>query len=128
MTSFLVELRRRNIFRVTAAYLVVGWLVMQVVATIGSAAGLPDWTDSLALILLVTGFPIVLFIAWAFELTPEGLKKTEAGGAEARSFKLLGASDWVLIASVLIVVAVVTFQSLTGGNGASEPQDAPHGH
>jgi len=126
MTNFLVELRRRNVFRVTAAYLVVGWLVMQVVATIGSAAGLPDWTDSLALVLLVTGFPIVLFIAWAFELTPEGLKKTEANGAEAPSFKLLGASDWVLIASVLIVVAVVTFQSLTGSNETSDPQTAAH--
>ena len=112
MNSFLAELRRRNIFRVAAAYLVVSWLVMQVVATIGAAAGMPDWTDSLALILLVTGFPIVLFIAWAFELTPEGLNKTEEASEPAAS-KPLGTSDYVLIASVVAVVAVAGLQTLT---------------
>ena len=78
MNRLLNELRRRNVFRVAAAYLVVGWIVMQVVSTIGGAAGLPDWADSLALVLLVTAFPIVLFIAWAFELTPEGMKNTQS--------------------------------------------------
>jgi len=112
MNNFLAELRRRNIFRVAAAYLVVGWLVMQVVATISAAAGMPVWTDSLALILLVTGFPIVLFIAWAFELTPEGLNKTEEASEPAAS-KPLGTSDYVLISSVLVVVAVAGLQTLT---------------
>jgi len=109
MNQLLSELRRRNVFRVAAAYLVVGWLVMQVVATIGGAAGLPDWADSLALVLLVTGFPIVLFIAWAFELTPDGMKKTDASDGPA-GFKPLGPSDYVLIAAVLVVLGVVGFQ------------------
>jgi len=112
MTNFLAELRRRNVFRVAAAYLVVGWLVMQVISVIASAAALPDWADSLALILLLAGLPVALFIAWAFELTPEGLKKTGTL-EEAPSLRLLGASDWVLIASVLIVVAVVAYQGFT---------------
>jgi len=109
MNQLLAELRRRNVFRVAAAYLVVGWLVMQVVATIGGAAGLPDWADSLALVLLVTGFPIVLFIAWAFELTPDGMKKTEAVDSPT-GFKPLGPSDYVLIAGVVVVLGVAGFQ------------------
>ena len=111
MNQLLTELRRRNVFRVAAAYPVVGWIVMQVVATIGGAAGLPDWADSFALIILVAGFPVVLFIAWAFELTPDGMKKTEASD-ESAGFKPLGPSDYVLIAAMLVVLGVVGFQTL----------------
>jgi len=109
MTGFLAELRRRNVFRVAAAYLVAGWIVMQVVATIGSAAGLPDSADSFALIILIAGFPVVMFIAWAFELTPDGMKKTEAAD-ETTGFKPLGPSDYVLIAGVLVVLGAVGYQ------------------
>jgi adenylate cyclase len=119
MMQLLSELRRRNVFRVAAAYLVVGWLVMQVVATIGSAAGLPSWADSLALILLITGFPIVLFIAWAFELTPEGMKKTDADAVDP-GFKPLGTSDYLLIASVVAVLGVAGMQALSGPVPADE--------
>ncbi|MHA6287640.1 tetratricopeptide repeat protein [Maricaulis sp. CAU 1757] len=128
MNKLIGELRRRSIFRVAAAYLVAGWLIMQVVATIGTAAGLPDWTDSFALILLLTGFPIVLFIAWAFELSPDGLKQTEASGAAA-GFKPLGPSDWVLMAGVAVVLAVAAVQALTGSPAAPGPQiaDRPGG-
>jgi len=115
MNRLLNELRRRNVFRVAAAYLVVSWIVMQVVATIGGAAGLPEWADSLALIILVAGFPVVLFIAWAFELTPEGMKKTETSN-EPTGFKPLGPSDYVLIAAVLVVLGVVGFQFMGGAN------------
>ena len=114
MTSFLSELRRRNVFRVAAAYLVVGWLVLQVVGAIEASAGLPSWTDGFALVLLVTGFPIVLFIAWAFELTPEGMNKTEAGG-ESVGFRPLGPSDYVLIAAVVVVIGIGGAQFVTRG-------------
>lgn len=120
MTSFLSELRRRNVFRVAAAYLVVGWIVMQVVATIGSAAGLPDWADSLALIILVSGFPVILFIAWAFELTPEGLKTTGAAEPD-EGFRPLGPSDYVLIASVIVVAGVAGLQMLRPAESANLP-------
>ena len=112
MKQLLSELRRRNIFRVAAAYLVVSWLVMQVVATIGSAAGLPDWTDSFALILLVTGFSIVLFIAWAFELTPEGLKQTEAADP-ADGAQPMATGDYALMALLVLVLGMAGFQVAT---------------
>ncbi|GJL97861.1 MAG: hypothetical protein DHS20C06_16780 [Hyphobacterium sp.] len=121
MNSILSELRRRNVFRVAAAYLVVGWLVMQIASTIGSAAGLPDWADSLALIILIAGFPVVLFIAWAFELTPEGMKKTEAAD-EPVGFRPLGPSDYLLLAGVIVVLGVAGFQSFRG------PDVAPGSH
>lgn len=89
----LSELRRRNVFRVAAAYLVAAWLVMQVIAVISDAAGMPDWADSLALILLIAGLPVVLFIAWAFELTPDGLKPTDSVSAEESQTVATG-SNW----------------------------------
>jgi TolB-like protein len=119
MTAFLAELRRRNVFRVAAAYLVVGWLVMQVVATIGSAAGMPDWTDSFALILLVTGFPIVLFIAWAFELTPEGLKPTAASeGAAGTAPQKLRALDIAIAAGLGLVILMLAWQQIAPRDAA----------
>ncbi|MEE2525947.1 tetratricopeptide repeat protein [Hyphobacterium sp. HN65] len=117
MTDLLAELRRRNVFRVAAAYLVVGWLVLQVVGAIETSAGLPSWTDGFALVLLITGFPIVLFIAWAFELTPEGLKKTSAAD-EKTGFRPLGTTDFVLIGLLVIVLGVAGFQIATRDSAA----------
>jgi TolB-like protein len=71
------ELKRRNVFRVGAAYAVVGWLVLQVIDTVAPGLGWPDWILSFFIVLVAVGFPIALIFAWAFELTPEGLKKSE---------------------------------------------------
>ena len=75
MTSLFAELRRRNVFRVGVAYIVLGWLVIQITDTVAPALRLPDWTLSLVTWLGVVGFPFALLLAWAFELTPEGLKR-----------------------------------------------------
>ena len=72
--GFFAELKRRNIFRVGIAYLVLAWLVIQVTDTVAPALNLPDWTLALVIWLGVLGFPFVLVFAWAFELTPEGIK------------------------------------------------------
>ena len=72
--SVLGELRRRNVFRVGIAYLIAAWLVLQVIDVVGEIIGVPEWVPKAILLLLVVGFPIVLLFAWAFELTPEGLK------------------------------------------------------
>ena len=76
MGEFLRELKRRNVFRVGAAYVVVAWLILQVIETISRPLGLPDWTEAFFIVVLAAGLPLVLVFAWAFELTPEGLKKT----------------------------------------------------
>mgnify|MGYP001814928348 CR=1 FL=1 len=76
MGYILQELKRRNVFRVGAAYAVAGWLIIQVIETISEPLGLPEWTEAFFIVLVLAGLPIVLLFAWAFELTPEGLKKT----------------------------------------------------
>ena len=75
--SFFAELKRRNVYKVAVAYAVVGWLVMQVAATIVPALHLPDSFTTAVVVVTLLGFPIALVIAWAFEMTPEGMKRTE---------------------------------------------------
>jgi TolB-like protein/Tfp pilus assembly protein PilF len=76
--NFLAELKRRNVYKVAVAYAVVGWLLVQVATQVFPFFEVPNWGVRLIVLLIVAGFPIALVIAWAFELTPEGLKRTEA--------------------------------------------------
>jgi adenylate cyclase len=73
--SLFGELKRRNVFKVAAAYLIVGWLIMQAGDTLAPALHLPEWVNSLLAFFLILGFPLALFFAWAFEMTPDGIKK-----------------------------------------------------
>jgi TolB-like protein len=75
--NFFAELKRRNVYKVAIAYGVVAWLLMQVASKIFPFFEIPNWAVRLVVLLLVIGFPIALILAWAFELTPEGLKRTE---------------------------------------------------
>jgi adenylate cyclase len=73
--SFFDELKRRNVFRVAFAYIVLAWLVMQVVDVVLGNVSAPGWVFQVLMLFLAIGFPFALIFAWAFELTPEGLKK-----------------------------------------------------
>ncbi|MDH3351134.1 MAG: tetratricopeptide repeat protein, partial [Gammaproteobacteria bacterium] len=73
--GLLSELRRRNVFRVAIAYIIVAWLILQVGDTLAPALRLGDWVNTALAFFLILGFPIALVFAWAFEITPEGLKK-----------------------------------------------------
>jgi len=73
--SLFAELKRRNVFKVAAAYIIVGWLIMQAGDTLAPALHLPDWVNSALAFFLILGFPLAVFFAWAFEMTPEGIKK-----------------------------------------------------
>mgnify|MGYP001820444986 FL=1 len=72
--SLFAELKRRNVFRVGAAYVVLSWLLLQVGETLAPALHLPEWINSALAFFVILGFPMALFFAWAFELTPDGLK------------------------------------------------------
>ncbi|MGI9222552.1 MAG: tetratricopeptide repeat protein, partial [Woeseiaceae bacterium] len=74
-TSILGELKRRNVYRVGLAYVVFTWLGLQVIDTLGPILGLPEWTPRLVFTILAIGFPAVILFAWAYELTPEGIKR-----------------------------------------------------
>lgn len=73
---FFEELKRRNVFKVATAYAIAGWLIIQVIATVSPQLSLPEWVPSFFTLLVLIGFPLVLIFAWAFELTPEGLQKS----------------------------------------------------
>ena len=74
MSGLFAELKRRNVFRVAAVYAVVSWLLVQVTGSAVPALHMPDWVDSFVLFILLIGFPIALILAWALEMTPEGIK------------------------------------------------------
>jgi TolB-like protein len=78
VNNFFQELRRRNVVRVAGVYVVVGWLLVQIATTLEESIGLPSWFDGLIVALLLIGLPVALIFAWAFELTPEGVVRTEA--------------------------------------------------
>ncbi len=73
--SLFEELKRRNVFRVSIAYLVLGWVLLQVTGAVVPILQLPDWVARFVLLMLLIGFPLVLIFAWAFELTPEGIRR-----------------------------------------------------
>src|SRR5206468_1399529 len=77
MNNFFAELKRRNVYKVAVAYAVAAWALAQGIAQVFPVFGVPNWIIQLIVLLIVIGFPIALVLAWAFELTPEGLKRTE---------------------------------------------------
>ncbi|HJP98404.1 MAG TPA: hypothetical protein VJ862_07585, partial [Rhodanobacteraceae bacterium] len=80
--NFLEELKRRHVYRVAAAYVVVGWLLIQVATQVFPVFHLPDWIDQAVVLLILIGFPIALVLAWAFDATPQGIVATDAQDAE----------------------------------------------
>jgi hypothetical protein len=92
LRKFFAELKRRNVYKVAIAYAVVAWLLMQIATQVFPFLEIPNWAIRLVIMLIVIGFPIALVIAWAFELTPEGLKRT---GVCGRIAKKIGAKSCV---------------------------------
>jgi TolB-like protein/Flp pilus assembly protein TadD len=99
--NFFAELKRRNVYKVAVAYGVVAWLLIQIATQVFPFLEIPSWVVRLVIALVVIGFPIALVIAWAFELTPEGIKRTEAADASRQDSR-----RGVWIAVVLIAAAL----------------------
>ncbi len=126
MGDLFQELKRRNVFRVGAAYLVLSWLVLQVGAVLAPILGLPDVVLSFVIFALVLGLPIALLFAWAWELTPDGLKRaTEvdpgASVSEKTGRKLNHLIIGVLVAAVVLLLADRFFLS---GNSDDSGNDS----
>jgi len=75
--NFFSELKRRNVYRVAIAYIVAGWALSQGVAQVFPVFDVPNWTIRLLVLLIVLGLPVALVLAWMFELTPQGIQRTE---------------------------------------------------
>ena len=106
--NFFDELKRRHVYRVAVAYAVVGWLLIQVVATVAPQLNLPEWSPKLITLIILVTFPIALILAWAFELTPEGIRRTEpVYSPEARPQEVTRRVGKQLNAIIIGVMALV---------------------
>ncbi|MGD8532627.1 MAG: tetratricopeptide repeat protein, partial [Gammaproteobacteria bacterium] len=111
--GLLSELRRRNVFRVATVYLIASWLLIQVAETVFPALQLPEWTVTFVVVVLAILFPIAVIFAWAFELTPEGLKKTTEVEPKSSITSRTGQKINYLIIGILAVA--ILFLALTHG-------------
>jgi TolB-like protein/Tfp pilus assembly protein PilF len=107
LRSFFSELRRRNVYKVAIAYAVVAWLLMQIATQVFPFLEIPNWAIRLVIMLIVIGFPIALIIAWAFELTPEGLKRTEF--ADELPTKSARSRAWIYVVIIAGAISVSLF-------------------
>lgn len=106
--SLFSELKRRNVFKVAAAYVIVAWLTMQVGEVMAPALRLPDWIQSALAFFLILGFPVALTLSWAFEMTPEGIR-LEKNVEESRSVKPLSGRRLDFAIIILLALAVGFF-------------------
>lgn len=126
--SFLSELRRRNVFRVAAMYVVASWLIIQVVSAVNEPLSLPSWFETVVIVSLAIGFPIAVLFAWAFELTPDGVRVTQTNTKNADrtngrklDYALIGALVVLAGATMWDRIGVATIDSIPTPMGI--PQD-----
>jgi len=108
LENFFAELKRRNVYKVAIAYGVVAWLLIQVATQVFPFFEIPNWVVRLVVLVIIIGFPVALIIAWAFELTPEGLKRTETADAEhsvGRSRK----RTWIYVVIIAGAISIGLF-------------------
>ena len=121
LSNFFSELKRRNVYKVAVAYAVVAWLLMQIASQIFPFFEIPNWAVRLVVLLLLIGFPIALIIAWAFEATPEGIKRTEAADAAGQRSR---GGAWIYIVLIGAAVSVCLFFVGRYTVGRATPQPA----
>src|SRR5260370_32399261 len=105
--NFFAELKRRNVYKVAIAYGVVAWLLMQVASLIFPFFEIPNWAVRLVVLLLVIGFPVAVILAWAFELTPEGIKRTEV--ADELPKKSVRGRAWIYVVIIAGAISASLF-------------------
>ncbi len=125
-TSFIQELKRRNVFRVTVIYVIVSWMLMQIGDVMFPALRLPEWTTTMLVAFLLLGFPIALILSWAYEATPEGIKRTGDVAADESITAMTGQKINYAIIAVL-VVGVVTLLARDLLRKDHEPPAVPTG-
>ena len=114
--SLFTELKRRNVFRVATAYIVAGWIIMQVIDVMSPALKLPEWVASLFAVVLLIGFPIALVISWVYEVTEDGLRRTEAiDDASSIAAQTGRRLDGLIIGGLVIVGALIVWQMTSQG-------------
>src|SRR5437773_6781214 len=115
--NIFAELKRRNVYKVDVAYIVAGWALAQGIAQVFPVFDVPDWIVRLIVVLIVVGFPFALIFAWAFEITPEGVKRTAEADAMPRSARPMNrAWIYIVVAGAMISVGLFFLGRYTAGN------------
>ncbi len=123
MLWFYNELMRRNVFKVAAVYAVVGWIITQIASVFSPDFGLPDGTGVFVLALVLVGFPVAVYLAWTYEVTPDGIKKTEQVKREASVTPATGRKlDFIIIITLVLALGYFLW-----GQQLSEPAPEPSG-
>jgi TolB-like protein len=106
---FLTELKRRKVLRAGGAYLVAVWVLIQVVDVVGPGLGAPDWILTVVIVCSVIGLPIVLVLAWAYDLKTTGLTRSEPEPASAVAAKPIGAARWAELSLFMALLVAVAY-------------------
>jgi TolB-like protein/Flp pilus assembly protein TadD len=117
--NFFAELKRRNVYKVAVAYAVVGWLIAQIATQIFPFLEIPNWIVRLVIVLIAIGFPIALVIAWAFESTPQGIKRTIVADA-AREHSRGKAWIYIVAIGALLSIGLFFLGRYTAGNATPQ--------
>ena len=107
--SLLTELKRRNVFRAGGAYLIAVWIALQVTDVVGPALGMPGWVLTAEIVLAIIGLPIVLFVAWAYNLTSWGLRKAEDVPSGELAALPASRARWAELAVFVILLVAVAY-------------------
>ena len=107
MGSLFQDLKKRKVFTIAAVYAVVAWLTIQIVDVINAPLSLPDWFQTVTIVLFVIGFPIALILAWAYEVTPEGIKPDF--GTQAKAQAPAQQNQLLIYATFALVLLVAGF-------------------
>jgi len=103
--NFFGELKRRNVYKVAVAYIVAGWALAQGIAQVFPVFDVPNWAIRLSVILIITGFPVAIVLAWIFEITPEGIKRSEDVDVK-QPHSVHGAWIYIVIFSALLSISL----------------------
>jgi len=121
--NFFGELKRRNVFRVGLAYIVVSWIALQFVDVVQDPLNLPAWLPKVVIVLLAIGFPIALIISWAFELTPDGLMKTASVDKSESITPNTGQKiNKLIISGLTLAVVLLLAERFMPGEAEPEPK------
>ncbi len=127
--GFFYELQRRHVVRVAIAYAVAAWVLLQLASIVFPAFGAPEWVLKVVIALLALGFPIAVILAWAFELTPEGIRRTEpADSPDVRMSEQenrVGRSLNIIVIGVLAVAVAFLLWRQFGGSAATGSAKSP---
>jgi TolB-like protein/Flp pilus assembly protein TadD len=128
--SFFAELKRRNVYKVAVAYIVAGWALSQGIAQVFPVFDVPNWIIRLIVLVIILGLPVALVLAWSFELTPEGIKRTETADAMPAIVTRKKKYVWIYVVVIGAIVSIGLFllgrySAITGAPRQSEAATVP---